>query len=343
VSRVIVFGLDNKSMGEFRATVNRGYMVYGNPSVSGEQSVQIAIPDDIARKDWLQFGRLVLLDDPDKEPWVGVIDPPWKAMLPVVMTAYSAEYLLSLRTADNLLPQEGSAAAIIGKMVQLANAQEELFIRMGDTSGSDGTIRQEPIKQTKIWEQIRSFCERTNTELILRPSREADRLYLYIDLSTRVGIDTGYLLHDGEDANVVITDAQLVGTLSNRMIGVSSQNTQASRPVAGPLIDDDMIAKYRLRSEVVQFRDLVENNSLARNTQRALDYAANPRLQLTMNIQLVDTTLARYVRRGNIFRVHASELWLPGGIQGWSGSMRILKYFITETNNSANVTMEAFL
>lgn len=343
MSRVIVFGLDNKSVGEFNATVNRGYIIYGSPSVSGEVSTQITLPDSVARQEWMQFGRVVLIAHPHIEPWVGVLDPPWTATLPVTATLYSAEYLLSLRSAENVKLLDSSAASIIATMVRLANEQEELFVRMGDISGSDGMVRQETITQKKIWEQMRSFCERTGTEMILRPSREDDRLYLYVDLSTRFGIDTEYELHDGENANMIVRNATVTGTLINRVIGISSQSTQQSRLTAGPFTADDMVDQHRLRSEVVQFRDVVDDTTLRRNTQRSLEYSAYPRLQLTADLKLDDAALARSVRRGNTFNVHAARIYLPGGKQGWSGKMRIVKYFYTETTNTANVTMEAFL
>lgn len=343
MSRVIFFGLDNKAVGDFDAIVNRGYILYGNSSVSGEVTSEIVLPESVACKPWIQFGRLAMITHPYLEPWVGVLDPPWKAMLPVRATLYSAEYLLSLRSADVVQPLEGSAAAIISAMVRIANGQEELFVRMGDTTGSDSAVRQETITQKKIWEQMRSFCERTGTEMYLRPQRESDRLYLYVDLSNQFGVDTGYELYDGENANMLNVNAVVIGTLTNRMVGVSSQSTTQSRLTTDPLIVEEMIAQNRLRSEVVQFRDIVEDVTLKNNTQRALNYSAYPRLQITADLKLDDTTLARNLRRGNIFNVHVAKVFLPGGVQGWTGKARIVKYFYTETTNTASVTMEAFL
>jgi hypothetical protein len=339
----VVFDLNHRAVGEFSAIVNRGYMMYGNPSVSGEASTQIVIPNNVARKPWLNFGRPILIEGGGLPAWMGIIDPPWKADTPVSLTAYSGEYLLSLRVPDVIkLPVNGSSEQIIKELIAQANSQADMFIRLGDASQSDGATRQETITQKKVWEQIRAYCERTETELVLRPVREGDRLNLYIDIGAQ-GTDTGMLLHDGENANMRITNATVIGDLTNRLTGISSQSTTSSRLATEPYLNDETVDLYRLRSDVAQFRDISEITTLQKHTERELDWLSRPRLQITADIIIKDANLARNMRLGNTFMVHASKILLPGGRQGWRGTMRVPKFFFTESTNTVNITMEAFL
>lgn len=341
MSRAIVFDLNNQAVGEFPVTANRGYVLYGNPAVSGEPSIKITIPENVATQPWLQFGRLVLVQGNNMPAWAGVIDPPWQAQPPVTLTLYSAEYLFSLRVPDVVnLPIAAGAVDVIRTMIALANEQMELFVRLGETSQVDNVARQEVITQKKLWEQIRAFAERSGTELVLRPERDGEHLIVNVDIGVQ-GRETGMLLQDGE--NIQITGAEVIGTLTNRLTGMSSQSTTASRITTEPFLAEELAGLYRLRSDVVQFRNLSDKGTLEKHTQRELEYVSRPRLQITGNIVLADAELANNVRVGNWFVVHAPKLLLPGGRRGWRGRMRIPKFFYNEKGNTANVTMEAFL
>ena len=342
MSRILVFDQDNRAVDEFVATADRGYLLYGNPSVSGELQTKLTIGlADFTSH--MQFGRCVLVEHPSLPPWMGVIDPPWKATLPVQATVYGAAYLLALRVPDAQRTLTGSISSIIGQMIGEANMQSDLYVRLGEVSNVDGTTRQETLTQKSVWEQIRAFCERTATEVILRPELVNGQLYLYLDLSSNAGVDTGYLLHDGAQSNFEITNANVDGSLRNRIIGTGTQSTAQSRIQAGPFTDEEMSGVMRLRSDVVQFRDATVLSDLEKKTQTHLEISAHPRLVVSGNVLLSDAQAARNLRLGNWYAMHLSEVYLAGGVHGWRGSMRVVKFFVEEDRNAANVTMEAFL
>ena len=63
MSRVIVFGADHRAAGEFQAQVTRGWALSGSSSLQGGLSTSIAVSAETARQDWLQFGRMVLVEE----------------------------------------------------------------------------------------------------------------------------------------------------------------------------------------------------------------------------------------------------------------------------------------
>ena len=82
MSRIVVFGIDQKAEGEIIARFNRGWMLTGNPAVSGGGSTTLSLTEADASKAFFQFGRMIMVTHAKLPVWAGMIDPPWKAALP---------------------------------------------------------------------------------------------------------------------------------------------------------------------------------------------------------------------------------------------------------------------
>lgn len=341
MSRVIVFGLDNKSLGEFDANVDRSWTIDGSPASSGGGSSTIVIPDSVAAMNILQFGQMIMVTHDNLPVWAGMIDTPWKALLPVQLTAYNAEYLLSQRCPDGPITMQAPLAQILNEMINQANIQEEMYIRLGNVDGLDGTIRQESFDQRPFWDQMKALLLRAGCEMTVRPQRDptdGNRLYIYLDVKKQVGIDTGYLLHDGENANIKIADASVEGTILNRVTGISGESTQTSRKQTIPQLSIDSLLSYRLRSIIQQFQGVIDDATLLANAVNFLNQNAAPKLKLT--IQILDVGNAFSIcAPGNIVLLHGANLWLPGGVHGWRGFMRLITLEYAEGNNTLSATV----
>lgn len=340
MSRVIVFGLDHRAVGEFDATVTRGYSLNGATTLQGGMTTSIAVPPDALRAGWLQLGRVVYVEAEGGivPPWAGVIDLPWQASLPVSATVYGAEYLLNLRTPDHETTIRRTFESVFRHLVELANAEEDLFVRVGNLGILPAGPQQLTIKQQPLWGQMNDFCRREGVEYVVRPTyARGEPLTIYLDAGDALGDATGAILADG-GGGVQIVDAQLSGSLANRVIGIGKENTRQSRPQTAPYRDDDSMRAYRMRSEVVQFRTLTLISSLEGATQMYLERKARPRLTLT--VALHDAELFRFCRPGNWFDVFASNLYLPGGVKGWRGRMRMLQFVFDEDAGTISATME---
>lgn len=340
--KFVVYGVDGYARGEFTGIASPGWALGGSSVVSPGGSIRVVIPDSVAAKEWMQFGNLVVTrPHPDLELWAGMIDTPWTPSLPAAVTIYSIEYLLKIRTPDDPMLATGSAEAIMQKMVELANAQEEMFLRIGTVNGINAVSREESIKQTNLWDQFQAFGVRAATEFVTRPAVENGRLNIYLDLAGTHGVNTNYLLYDGDGGNMTITSAAVDGDIYNRVIGVGSQSTSASRLQSAPYLDADSAGRYRLRSLVKQF-DVKTAAVLSANAQVELENRKAPYLKLDVKISNHDYVF-RLLRRGNVFLTHASGLYLPGGQQGWKGWARLYAMTYSEPDQSVTMTLTGVL
>ncbi len=334
-----VFGVDGISRGDFTAIAAPGWAVGGSRAVNAGGSISVEIPDFVAEQPWMQLGNLVLTrPHPDLELWAGMIDTPWTATLPVKVTFYNIEYLLKIRTPDNESLEKGSVDKIMRRMVELANAQQEIFLRIGTVGEIDKTAREETLKQVDLWGQFQALGQRTNTQFATRPVIENGRLMIYLDLASSPGEDTNYLLFDGEQGNMTITSAVVDGEIYNRVIGVGSQSTPTSRLQTSPQLDASSIEKYRLRSAVTQFKDVTVLSTLEKNTKNFLGDSKQPYLKLTVEI-LNHENVFKLLRRGNTFVTHASKLYLPGGVRSWKGLTQINALTYLESRGVVAMTL----
>jgi hypothetical protein len=336
--KFIVVGVDGIAKGDFTDQAATMWTIGGSRVVTPGGSITVSISDEVAAKEWMQLGNLVVaLPHPDLELWAGVLDTPWGATLPVKVTLYSIEYLLHLRNADNQQLEKGTAASILHKMVALANSQEEMFLRIGTVNNASAIQREETIKQTSVWDQFQALAQRTATEFVTRPAFENGRLMIYLDLAGKVGVDTNFLLYDGDGGNMSIESATVDGDIINRVIGIGTQSTTTSRLQTAPQVDIESVQRHRLRSKVQQF-DVQSESALLANTQDFLNSAKNPYIKLGVKILNHDHVF-RLLRRGNSFITHASNVYLPGGVRAWKGITRLYAMTYNEADQSVSMIL----
>lgn len=343
MSRVMMFDLSNHSVGEFTAEANRGWGLSGKRTLAGGLQTTLAIPASVASQDWLQFGRMALIQDSKLPAWCGVMDTPWSGKIPSEAIFYGPEYLLDLRMPDRQAVLSGSFESILIDLIGLINQDEDLFVRAGILGELPAGQQQLTIDQKSLWVQLNDFGKREGVEFFFRATREQNEpLTIYIDAGQRIGMDTGILLHDGARANMQVTSASVTGIIRNRVIGIGKADSAQKRPQTAPYRDEDSIDRYRMRSAVVQFSTLTDLSSLETATQKSLDASARPRLKLVLSLMDNDD-LFTSLSPGNSFMVHAAEIYLPGGVKGWRGQMRMLQMALDDHTRTVSCEMEAWL
>lgn len=336
MSRIQVFDLEhNKQVGELTANINRGWALGGLGNSAG-MSTTISLNDEQASKEFIDLGRMVLVEDSRLPAWQGMIDTEWDCLLPVEVTVYNVEYLLSQRApaAGRLI--RADAGAIVQSMLDEANAQEQMFIHLGHTQKSQ--VRDETLDQRSFWEQMNALARRAGFEIVLRPEKDSDgRLICYVDFLDMAGVDTGFLLQN--NYNMQITGARLSKQIYNRVIGVGSQGTQQSRLQTAPQIETETL-RYRTRSQVVQFQGVSSASTLLANTQAYLAQTAYPWLVVDAVIKDVGDAFLN-MRPGNRVLVSIPQVYLPHGRRGFRDTMRVTQMVYDETQNTILTTMEA--
>ncbi len=336
--RFTVYDVNNKAVGEFTAPASVTWTLGGNPTVSPGGSAMVNIPEEIAAKEWMQLGYLVATQPHADLPiWAGVIDTPWEATQPVSVTAYSIEYLLSLRMPDAESLVTGNAAAIMSRMIDLANANQDMFLRVGNVGSINAVNRQETIKQASLWDQLQKFALRTCTEFIARAGVENGRLMIYFDFASLHGTATNYLLHDGDSGNMNITGATVEGEIWNRVTGVGAQSTTSSRLQSPAQVDADSATKQRLRSIVKQF-DVKTDAALLSNAKTFLAAYKNPYMKIKAKV-INSRGVFSLLRLGNTFVTQSSQMRLPAGRRGWKGLTRICAMTYNDSDQSVALTL----
>jgi len=339
-SRVVVHGLDNRSVGELRGIVNRGWTLIGDPNTKPGGETSIILDSVSASKPWMQLGRIVTIAHPKLPTWAGVIDTPWSARLPVKLGIYNIEYLFNLRTPDAPLMLTGMTGDVVQTMIEQINAQEETYLRVGVVD--DDAVRQETLDERPYWEQLTELMERAGMELQIRPVKEEGRVYLYVDVLERVGRDTGFLFHDGENANMSVLDASIDNEIWNRAVGIGDESTKTGRKRTPPLYEPGSIRDFRMRSRNVQFRDVREDSTLVRYTGAYVQTASRPLLRMKVIIEDVEAAFEN-AAVGNTGIFHAHNLHLPAGRVGWKGEARMKAIAYDEKSSTVGMTVEAEL
>lgn len=341
MARILFFspGL-NKSEGEVSTEFDRGWMLAGHAGVRGGGSTTLKLSEDVLRNSFLDIGRMVFVSHPKLPNWAGMIDVPWDAEKSSTVAVYDAEYILSLRTPENPYFLKGSVGTIAAQMIDLFNAGDDFFVRIGDVSRADPTPREETLDGQTYWEQLKALVERAGCELQSRSERDSDgRVIIYLDIAKQLGTDTGFLFVDGRDGNASFSDPVLDGPIINRVVGIGDESGVESRLQTMPFLNAESIKKYRMRSRMVQFEGVTELATLEQYAQVYLEQHAFPRFRFIMDV--VDTGEAyQNVRLGNTIRVQAAKVRLPGGIRGWRGAARILAMAYTDADNGLAAIVE---
>lgn len=326
---MVYFALNGTSMGELTINCSRAYAINASPPDS-----KIKVPAKDVTSD-LELGRMVMIEHPTLPAWAGMIDTPWGALTPVEMTLYSAAYLLHTRSPERGMSKTGTVGDLAMMLVSAANAQGDLFIRAGHIDAD--TAARQAFDLRDCWTQLTDLIKKRGMEMRLRPTRESGKLVIYLDIQKRLGVDTGYLLHDGPDANMVITKASVDGEIWNRIIGYSSGEKTI---MSTPQTDSASANRYKVRNKNIQFQGVSSVAVLNDNSKTQLQLSKGPYLYLTASVL---KEAFPYMDLGNSALVHAANLYLPGGRHGWRGTMRISAMAYDEPNNRVGINLEAQL
>jgi len=344
MSRIIVFDLNNNPIGQFSADCNRGWILLGNTGVSDGGQTTVSIPTEVARLPWLQLGRMVLVEEPPLPAWAGVIDMPWSGTPEegVELTFYNAEYLLSMRSAERSVQVVGSVASVIGEMIHQANIQEPIYMFLG-TTGNVQDQKDFVIEQANIWDQMIKLLEDSGYEMALRPQRDThNHLSIYADIGLGLGVNTGFLLHDGDNGNMKVIQYAVDGGAINRVRGTSGETSESEQLETEVFEDQASQNIYRTRSEVIQFRNVTQLSVLNQYTQNYLSNVSMPYLTLTVDVLDVGDAFSN-LRVGNRLIAHAAEIYLPGGKKGWRGTVRILAMALDERQRTMRTVLRGSL
>ncbi len=258
------------------------------------------------------------------------------------MPAASGQKSKLLAAAERSVQVIGPMANVITEMIHLANEQEPLYVSLGNT----GNVQDQfdiVIEQSNIWDQMIRLLEDSGYEMVIRPQRDTrNHLSIYVDIGLGLGVDTGFLLHDGENGNMRVVDATVDGSAINRVRGISGQTSEAEQLQTDVFENQDSQNIYRTRSETVQCRNITQQSVLNQYAQNYLSNVSLPYVDLTVEVLDIGGAFAN-LRVGNRLLAHAASVWLPGGRVGWRGAARILAMAFDERQHTMRMTLRGYL
>jgi hypothetical protein len=236
----------------------------------------------------------------------------------------------------------GTVGGIIKQIIEKANQIEDLFLRVGQISMT-GIDRVEKITSGGLWEQATTIVKNTGMEIGFQPIIQSDgTLILEVNLQERLGEEVDWVLQDGQDGNIQITEVSVEGQIINRVRGSSSESAETSRIMTGILMDAESMATYRTRNRVQVYNGMTNQTQLEENTKKYLEANKAPILKITLNA-LDKGDNFRYLRIGNAMMLRGTRLILPGGERGWSGNVRISAMTYDESKNVVTMNVEGKL
>jgi hypothetical protein len=342
MASILVHDLDNRGVGKFIAPCDRGWFLYGHPGVDGEAKTSVDLPDMLVSAPWIQLGRMVYIPHPKLPEFAGVIDVPWDAKLPVGVTIYNADYLFSMRSPERSIKYSGTMPFIVGDMINQMNAQEPMFVSLGNISG-DNSIFEEVLDRRTFWDQLVPILQRAGYEMTIRPERgNGKQLQIFVDIGRNLGVDTGFQLHDSKaGGNMKVLSAVVDGLTANRVVGLSGQSTAESVLETDVLEDEDLQGKYRTRSRTISFRNVTQLSTLTTYTQTYLDTAKLPYIDFNLETYDIGETFPN-MRPGNRLLLKSAKVHLPGGVRGWGGTVRVLTMALDEEKNVVTTKVRGY-
>lgn len=336
MSRILVFDLENKIAGEVHADVKRGW------SINNGVDATFALADGEASKPFMQLGRMVFIDGNDRLPnWSGMIDTPWNAVSPVTVTAYDIPYLMAIRSAYSPSIEAGNIRTLVMKLITLANAPDDLYIREGEITdiGAEMSL---PVTTTPLWGQLQTLLKNSRMELKIRSELTTDRRLLhFVDVQQVLGEVLPTVLQDGEGGNMQIVSASVDGDIWNAVEGVNDASSQTSKLYSAISINQESVNLWRLRNRVEQFAT-VSATALQTFADNFLAANGSPFINLQVAVRDADNLFSS-IRLGNILTVRATKLILPGGQMGWSGQARIEAMIYDESANQITLALRGSL
>lgn len=336
MSRILVFDLENRLAGEIHAKVNRGWTI----SDGGQTTFNLS--DAEALLPCMQLGRMIFIDGAGELPdWAGMIDTPWGAASPVQVTAYDVPYLLSRRCPYFANSKTGNTRAIALHLVELANQLGDLYVREGNIQVGD-VDKSVAINTTSSWEQIQELVANAGMEMQFRSEIDSEkRLVHYLDIQKPLGLMTQVVLQDGEKGNMKIDQASLDGEFWNAVMGTNNSSTNSTMLTSQIVIDQESVDLFRMRNKVEQF-DTSSKSILQAYTENFL--AANGKPILTLGVSIrAQTGLFSQLRLGNVVKIRATQIILPGGKRGWNGLARIWGMAYDESINQLTMSLAGAL
>lgn len=303
--------------------------------------------DPACKERYLRFGNLVRFRHSTAGDWGGFIYTPryWRQDA-IVVRALSAEFLFARRRGPANITYRGTAGAIFGKLLQIANEAEDTRIRPGSI-WAGGKPHERTSRDTPLLDMIHGLQENSGQDWWLTPADDVDgRLIFLANWAERAGTRMPFELIEGINVRSANDDTLLIeqGDIGNDIAYSGIGATLESRPRV-VLVDNASRQKYGLfqRAETSEAQT---TSGLQSSAETFLSENREPRA--TYRIFVTDTVMQptgistfSAIGLGNTPILNmASNGFFEDGTLGTSTQVRILAKELSTEKNTMLITVD---
>lgn len=276
--RVLIYGRGGFPHGEIDATIVRSWQL--ERGVRAERAV-MQVRASAQAKAMTQFRNLVVVASSEVPHWCGVIWDirDWEDNN-LIVTVYSAEYLLSMRRTGTVEKYETTPNGIFSGLLKTAQAIEPLQIEMSaNYIQGGGTVTAKEYNRENIFQAINDLASETEYYWWLHPVfSAANRLALRAYWQKNRGSTYGRPLVQGSNfTDVKVTE---ICKVANRIYASGNVEDWAN-PLEYIAQDTASRSQFGLVEDMVSDHDISDNTALVAFGNSELNKRKQPRLRVS--------------------------------------------------------------
>jgi hypothetical protein len=319
---------------EFESSFKRSWGI----NMVGQCRFTLPINDPKNTLQNFEFGmHLVVMNDEGLPPWSGRLETPrvWGNKTNKHYAESHAKYWQD-RIGEYTIPYGllQPAGTIIKRIIRIANMREDTLLRPGDifTGGKKcGTVIS---ADQYLAENVEQIIKQSGHEYEIVPVVNNNRLILYLNWQSQLGIETGVSLNDS-NSRIEENSLSENGPIKSLILGTGKVNEIKNHHLA---IDHASWQRYGLREMPLEV-DAVEAVAVKVMTEQQLDELADPSRTFRATASNVDG-LYQLLRLGNRVQFESVESgYGKRGIIGTQAAVRILGMACADEVDGAALTI----
>lgn len=331
-SRITIYDQSGMRLTEIDASCKREYKI----NQWGKATFTLSTSDANCREDYIRFGNYVVVEHDKLPTWGGMIDTPrqW-GFGEVDITAYSAEYILSMRITEKQLDIESPPGGVFQGLVGNINTNSGYaIIQPGSVYGGGASITR-AYNYANIYTEVVKLAKETANDFDVTPAIDANgRLYFQTNWYEKKGMLKSMTFF--EDKNVKLSDRLMCeqGRITNQLTLYGDGSSFKSRPTAYRE-DMESIGLYGIR----QTAQVSQGDDLETNADSLIAASIYPRKTFDITAIDIDNTLQE-CRIGNTYPVNFFSVGFSGSGFGASALIRILQMTYDDDANTLKIVAD---
>lgn len=317
-----IYSRDGTPIADIRAAVVRSSLL----NDIGEAIFSIAIDSIKCRRELLEFGNWLYVQNDSLSDWVGMIDTPrtWHNGY-VEVHAFEAPFLLQYRPAPRNATITGTPGSLFTQLLDNANSQEDTLIQAGSVFA--GGAAYDIIVNDSTYKHIKDIATNNHHEWVCTPAIVNQRLVIVMSWLERAGTLTDLELAQGK--NILYGDTPLdeSGEILNSIEALSETTDEAA--IVANYEDTASRNRYGLRRIREVFQGIPDGTALLSVGKQAVTDKGDASFATPLTVVNTGNAFAN-IRLGNIAKYKYTNVGFFGDSLGMEQFVRIEGYRFDE-------------